>query len=129
MASIMDLFRDVIKGILSNNRDLFDDPEAEKTYTPFIVNRALSYYTDTIFHANQMNQMHQLDKHCQINYFLNTIGTTKRPFVPWAKSVKDGDLQAVKTYYGYSDQRALDALQILTDEQITAIKQKINTGE
>jgi len=125
----MDLFRDVINGILYSKKETFNDPEAERVYTPFIVNRALSMHKDTIFHANQMNQCYNLPKKPQIDYYLNTIRSVKRPFVKWAKPIKEGDLQAVKMYYGYSDQKASEALRLLTDEQITFIKERTNTGE
>lgn len=125
----MDLFKEILPAILQHKPEVFDDPEAEKVYTPFIVNRALSYHADTVFHANQMNQLHQLGKRPQIDFYLNTIRVGRRPFVRWAKTVKIDDLEAVKTYYGYSDRRALEAMRILSDEQITEIKQRINTGE
>jgi hypothetical protein len=125
----VELFKDIINGILYNKRELFKDPEAEKVYNPFIVNRALSYHKDTLFFANQINQLPHLDKSCQIIFFLNTIRASKRPFTKWSKPMKEGDLEAVKMYYGYSDKKALDALKLLTDEQLTEIKERINTGE
>lgn len=125
----MDLFKDIIGGILYNKKSTFEDPEAERTYVPFMVNRALSYHQDTIYHANELNQLRQLEKRPQIDYYLNTIRAKKRPFVKWSKPVKEGDLEVVKMYYGYSTHRAMEALKILTDEQITEIKERIYTGE
>jgi hypothetical protein len=125
----MELFKEIIPAILQHKPEVFDNPEAEKVYTPFMVNRALSYHIDCIFYANQINQYYQLDKSLQIDFLLNTIRANRRPFVPWAKIVKDEDLSAVKSYYGYSNRRALEALKILTEEQITLIKERINTGE
>jgi len=125
----MELFKDIINGILYNKRDLFKDPEAIRVYNPFMVNRALSYHKDTIFFANQLNQLPHLDKYCQITFLLNTIRANKRPFAKWAKPMEEGDLEAVKMYYGYSDKRALEALKLLTDIQLTEIKTRIDTGE
>ena len=124
----MDLFN-IINAVLDNKRAVFEDPEAERIYTPFMVNRALSYHQDTLYLANEMNKVYQLDKKPQIDFYLNTIRPKKRGYVKWAKPIKDGDLQAVKMYFGYSDRRATEALSILTDEQITDIKEKTNTGE
>ena len=124
----MDLFN-VINAVLDNKRSFFEDPEAERQYTPFMVNRALSYHQDTLYLANEMNKLYQLDKKPQIDFYLNTVRAKKRSFVKWAKPIKEGDLQAVKMYFGYSDRRAAEALSILTDEQITSIKEETNTGE
>ncbi len=125
----MDLFKDVLYGILNNKKETFEDPEAERVYVPFLINRALSYHQDTLFYANDMNLYNQLDKKPQIDYYLNSIRSKKRPFVKWAKPIKEGDLQAVKMYYGYSDSKAETALKLLTKEQLTLIKEKTNTGE
>jgi hypothetical protein len=125
----LDLFRDIIGGILNNKKATFDNPESERVYNSFIVNRALSYYKDTIFLANQMNQLHDLDKTCQINFYLNTVRACKRPWIKWAKPIKESDLEAVKSYYGYSNAKAIDALKILSDDQLTIIKKRLNTGE
>ena len=124
----MDLFK-VINGVLNNDTGMFEDPEAQKTYAPFMVNRALSYHQDTLYYANEMNLLWELDKKPQIDFYLNTIRPRKRAFVKWAKKVKEDDLQVVKMYYGYSDRRALEVLKILTDDQITEIKERIYTGE
>lgn len=124
----MDLFN-VINGILDNKKAMFQDPEAERIYTPFMVNRALSYHQDTLYASNEMNLLRNLDKKPQIAFFLNTVRAKKRSFVKWAKPIVEGDLQAVKMYFGYSDQRALEALKILTPEQLTYVKERTNTGE
>jgi hypothetical protein len=125
----MDLFKDIIPGILENKRKTFEEPEAEKAYAPFMVNRALSYHSDCLYFANQLNQMHHLEKRPQIEFYLNTIRAKKRSFVKWAKPIKEGNLQAVKMYFGYSDRHATEALKILTDEQITFIKSRTTIGE
>lgn len=125
----MDLFKDVVNAILFNKPDVFKDPEAEHVYTPFLVNRSLSYHQDSLFYANQMNQMGQLDKHLQINYYLNTIRARRRSFCKWSKPPVESDLNAVMKYYGYNRAKALQAMRILTQEQITLIKEEVNIGE
>jgi hypothetical protein len=117
----MDLFRDIINGILSNNRTIFEDPDAERAYVPFIVNRALSYHQDTLFLANQANQLPHLDKKPQIDLFLNSVKGHKRPWSKWSKPIKSSDLDAVKKCYGYSNAKALQALKLLTPEQLASI--------
>jgi hypothetical protein len=125
----MDLFKDVINGILRNNREVFNDPEAERVYTPFLVNRALSYHQDSLYYANQLNQLHHLDKRPQIDFYLNTIRSHRRDWVKWVKPLKEEDLQAVKMYFGYSTAKAIEAMKLLTDEQITTIKERLYTGD
>ena len=126
----MDLFKEIIPAILQKKVEVFsNNPEAEKSYIPFIVNRALSQHSDTILLANQMNMAHHVDKDLQISFYLNTVQARKRPFVRWTKPLKNEDLQAVMQYYGYSYRKAVDAIEILTTEQITDIKQRVFTGE
>jgi len=126
----VELFKNILPAIFFNKKEVFDDPEAEKVYNPFMVNRALSYHSDIIFAANEMNQNWDiLDKSLQISYFLNTVRARKRPFVRWSKPIKEGDLEAIKQYYGYSTSRALEIMKLLSAEQITLIKERIKQGE
>jgi hypothetical protein len=125
----LDLFKDIIGGILWNKAKTFEDPEAQKAYLPFMVNRALSMHQDSLFYANEMNLYSQLDKKPQIDFYLNTVRPRKRAFIKWSKPIKVEDLDAVKTYYGYSDRRAMEAMKLLTEEQITFIKMRTDTGE
>ena len=97
-------------------------------YAPFIVNRSLSYHMDCVLYANEMNLYPGTDKDIQYQYFLNSIRPMKRGFQPWQKSKTDENIECVKTYFGYSDAKAKEALRILTDEQIADIKTKIDTG-
>lgn len=106
-------------------------PEEEldfKDYNPFIINRSLSYHLDCIFYVNEMNINHHIDKDLQYSYYLNNIRTMKRKFMPWLKPEKSEYLPYVKEYYGYSDQKALDALKILTVEQLEDIKRRTDKG-
>jgi hypothetical protein len=99
-----------------------------KDYAPFIVNRSLSYHVDCILYAQEMNLYPQLDKDMQYHYLLNSIRPMKRKFAPWQKAVKDKDIECVKEFFGYSNRKALEALRILTDDQITEIKIKTDKG-
>ena len=106
-------------------------PEGEldfKDYAPFLVNRSLSYHLDCVPYVQEMNRWPALDKDMQYQYFLNNIRPMKRKFAPWQKSEVEKNIECVKTYFGYSNQKAKEALRILTDEQIAEIKRKTDKG-
>jgi len=105
---------------------MVDDVD-EKSYTPFMINRSLSYFPDTVLFANEMNANHHLDKKLQFHFLINTIRKRKR-FSKWAKPIKESDLEVVKEYYGYSNEKAKQALSLLSDEQINLLKQKVYKG-
>jgi hypothetical protein len=117
-----DLFKDIIPSILQTKKNVLQDELDVKDYTPFVVNRALSYHMDCILYANEMNLYPEMDKDLQYQYLLNTIRSMKRKFQPWQKASADKDLECVKEYFGYSNQKAKEALRILNDEQIAEIK-------
>ena len=104
-----------------------DDPMWEKNYPSFVINHLLSPFQDTILLVNEMNVHHQIDSKLKFDFFINTIRPKKR-FAPWLKANKIKDLEYVKEYYGYSDEKAKSALELLSDEQITAIKDSLNKG-
>ena len=99
----------------------------KKKYPPLIVNKALSGFPDTIMYANEMNQNHHLDKKLQFDFLLNSIRKRKR-FTPWLRANKVSNLEYVKEFYGYSNEKAKSALTILTKEQIKQIKTSLNKG-
>lgn len=99
-----------------------------KEYKPFLINRSLSYHVDCVLYSNEMNMWPGLDPDMQYQYLLNNIRPMKRAYQPWQKSNRDVDIESVKTYFGYSNQKAKDALRILTDEQIAEIKIKTIKG-
>lgn len=101
--------------------------ENKNQYPPFIVNRCLSGFIDTIMVANEMNINHHLSKKLQYEFLLNIV-RPKRRFSPWLKKEKIDDLDAVKSYYGYSNEKAKSALSILSDAQLNSIKQKLTKG-
>ena len=109
------------------NRMNSDDPLWEKHYPPYIVNKCLSHHMDTVMYANEMNLYPNLDKKLQYNFLINTVRSRKR-FSPWDKKEKMNDLEVVKQYYGYSNEKARQALNILTPDQIDFIKTKLNKG-
>jgi len=104
-----------------------NDQLAEKDYAPFMVNRGLSYFQDTIAIANEMNVNHHLDHKPQYEFLLNIVRPRKR-FSKWFKKEQSDDLEAIKEYYGYSTAKSLQVLPILTPDQITKIKEKLEKG-
>jgi len=119
---------DYANEILYGKKNLITDEITEKEYNSFLVNRALSYHYDCVLYANEMNRRHFLDKKMQNSFLINTIRAKKRPFVKWAKSEKNEDIQCLKTIFGFSDSKAAEALRLLTNEQIKQLKQLIDIG-
>jgi hypothetical protein len=124
----MDLFKEVIPSILQTKKSLLEDPRFKKDYAPFVVNRALSYHMDCVLYVNELNINPGLDKDMQYSYLLNSIRSMKRKFQPWQKAETLNDLECVKQYFGYSNERAKEALRILNDEQIAEIRTKTAKG-
>ena len=106
---------------------LEEDPDVIKDYPPYIINRCLSGHLDAIMFANEMNKYPNLDKDLQYHFYLNTLRKKKR-FSPWLRKDKVTDLEIIKQYYGYSNEKALQALKILTPDQIKFIKQRLDIG-
>ena len=122
---------DFVNDINFGKKDIMtdsDNPElAESTYNPFLTNRALSYFPDTIQFANMMNKSSHIDNMLQYSFLLNIIRKRKR-FSKWFKKNDDDVLQMVIDYYGYSVNKAKEALKILNNEQIEAIRVKLIKG-
>jgi len=97
-----------------------EDEQVEKEYLPFIINRCLSYFPDTILQANEMNQYSHLDKKMQFDFFRHSTRARKR-FSKWLKPEKSEQLEAVKIYYGYSNKLADEVMSILSPEQLEHI--------
>jgi hypothetical protein len=123
-----DLFKEIVPSILQTKKSPFKDEYDYKDYVPFVVNRALSYHLDCISYVNQLNLTPGIDKDMQYSYLLNTIRPMKRKFQPWQKTSVDKNIEAVKKYFGYSNEKAKDALRILNDEQIAEIIRKTDKG-
>lgn len=124
----MDLFKDIIPSILQTKKCVINDEIDQKDYVPFVVNRALSYHLDCVLYANEMNMYNGLDKDMQYQYLLNSVRSMKRKFQPWQKSSVIKDLECVKEYFGYSNNKAKDALRILSEEQLAEIREKTIKG-
>jgi hypothetical protein len=119
---------DFINAINTTKENLFEDPQAHKDYSAFMVNRGLSYFPDTVLYANEMNRHPSIPKDWQFSFFLNTISKKKR-FSKWAK--KDNEtksIQLVKEYYGYSTEKAKEALSVLSPEHLNMIEEKLYKG-
>ena len=106
---------------------LEDDENVISEYPPFIINRCLSGHLDCVLFANEMNKYHFLDKDMQYEFYINILRKRKR-FSPWIRKDKESDLEIVKSYYGYSNEKATQALKILSKEQLDYIKQRLDTG-
>ena len=104
-----------------------NDPEAEKDYPAFMVNRGLSLYPDTVLQANEMNQRAGLDSKLAYDYYLNSIRPRKR-FSKWPKKAKSDVVNIIKEYYNCSDSKALEYNRILNVEQIEEIRLRLNKG-
>ena len=118
--------KDWLNSINQTKENLLEEDPTLK-YPAFVVNKCLSGTIDSILFANEMNKSHFLDKKLQYDFYLNSLRKKKR-FAPWLKRGKVEDLDAVKKYYGYSNEKAQQAMRILTKEQIKYIKQKLDTG-
>jgi hypothetical protein len=104
------------------------NPElAIKGYNPWIVNKTLSYFQDTLFYVNEMNKNSHISNEMQYSYYLVSINKRKR-FAKQSKKVVSDDVSSIAKYYGYSLRRAEEVLSILTAEQIKTIKQKLEVG-
>ena len=120
--------KDWLNSINFNKENLIkEDPNIVKQYPPYIINRCLSGHIDAVMYANEMNMYHHLDKDLQYSFYLNSLRKRKR-FSPWLRKDKVTDLECIKEYYGYSNEKASQALKILTTEQINYIKQRLDIG-
>lgn len=118
---------DYLNSINQTKKTVVVDEESEKAYPPFIVNKCLSAFHDTILFANEMNIHNHIDKRMQYDFFINSINPRKR-FTPWAKKSQIDYLDAIKEYYGFNDDKALQALRILSKEQLEQIKKLVDKG-
>lgn len=121
--------KDYLNSINQTKENLLDSEDAgwEKNYPPYVINKCMSQHIDTVMYANEMNQWGQLPNKLQYDFFINTVRPRKR-FSPWAKKEKMNDLEIVKQYYGYSNEKARQALSILTPDQLSFIKSKLDKG-
>jgi preprotein translocase subunit Sec63 len=118
---------DFLNSINSSKKDLMVLPDHEKMYNSFVVNRSLSYFPETVLIANEMNRYHHLDEKLQYDFLLNIIRKRKR-FSKWVKPMTQTDIDNVKEFYGYSDEKARNVLPLLTPQQLKIIKDKVDKG-
>ncbi len=120
--------KDWLNSINKTKKNLIDDDaSAEKTYPPYIINKCLSSHIDSIMFTNEININHHLDKKLQYDFYLNSLRIRTR-FAPWISKDKTEDLECIKKYYGYNNEKAHQALKILNKDQIKYIKSKFYTG-
>ena len=120
--------KDYLNSINYNKKALMDnDEKAEKVYPPYIVNRCLSFFSDTIFHANVVNCNWTLDKKMQFDFYRLSIRKNKR-FSPWVKKEADNNVDLLKQAYGYTEQKAREVLNILRPEDLQTIRKSLDTG-
>ena len=103
------------------------DDLTEKEYPPFMVNRSLSYFPDCVLMANEMNINHHLDKRLQFDFLINIVRKKKR-FSKWAKAQQSDEIEVIKEYYGYSNEKARQIRSLLSSEQIDELKKKVYRG-
>ena len=116
-----------LKAINESKKDIMIDDLAEKEYNSFIVNRGLSYFKDTILYANEMNRYHHLDSRLQFDFLINIIRKKKR-WSKWIKASEVDNLELIKEYYGYSNEKAKSALSLMSNDQIEQLKIRIYKG-
>ena len=116
-----------VNAINYTKQNLIEDDQSEKKYNAFMTNRSLSYFPDTVAAANVMNQYHNIDNKLQFDFLLNIVRKRKR-FSKWIKPDVIDDVEAVKEYYGYSNEKARSVISLLTPDQLQQIKTRIYKG-
>ena len=121
--------KDYLNAINYTKEPLMDteDEQWERKYPPYIVNKCVAPFQDTIMLVNEINQFHHLDKKLQFDFLINSLRPRKR-YTPWVKATKLENLEYVKEFYGYSNEKAKAALDILSEEQISAIRKRLYKG-
>ena len=118
---------DFLNDINYGKQNIMVDDIAEKQYNAFMINRGLSYFNDTVLMANEMNLNAHLDNRLQFDFFINIVRKKKR-FSKWNKPETLSDVEVVKEYYGYSNEKARQVLTLLTSENIDELKKKVYKG-
>ena len=108
-------------------KDIMIDDVAEKAYAPYMVNRQLSYFNDTVLAANEMNLKHHIDNRLQFDFFINIIRSKNR-FSKWFKPTEVENLELIKQHYGYSNEKAKAVLSLFSNEEIDELKQRMYKG-
>jgi hypothetical protein len=120
--------KDFLSSINHDKKPLLDtDENAVKSYTPFVVNRCLSYFADTLFHANEMNCSPWLDNKSQFDFYRLAVRKKKR-FSPWLRKDTEENVTLIKQAYGYTESKAREVLNILSTEDLQSIRKALDTG-
>ena len=120
--------KDWLNSINQTKKHIMDeDPSSTKEYAPYIINKCLSGHIDCLMYVNELNKNHSLDKKLQYDFLINILRIKKR-YSPWIRKDKLKDIDLVKFYYGYSKDKAEQALKILTKDQLNFITQKLEIG-
>lgn len=116
-----------VNEITNGKKNIMVDDIAEKAYNPFMVNRGLSYFHDTVLMANEMNRYHHIDKRLQFDFLINIIRKKKR-FSKWLKPEENAEIEVIKEYYSYSNEKAKQVHSLLSSDQINELKKKVYRG-
>lgn len=116
-----------LTAINDSKQDIMVDDVAEKGYNAFMVNRGLSYFNDTVLMANEMNLHAHLDNRLQFDFLINIVRKKKR-FSKWTKAQSSSDVEVVKQYYGYSNQKARQIYDLITPDQMEELRKKVYKG-
>ena len=120
--------KDFLNSINDSKVNAMDaDSNCERLYPPFIVNRCLSYFNDSILYANEMNLYSNLDKKLQYDFYLNSLRKRKR-FSKWLKNESSDDLDFIKQHFNYSDRKAKDALELLGENGVNELRKRYSKG-
>ena len=118
---------DFVNSINHKKNDMMIDEDTEKGYSPFLINRSLSYFQDTVLLANEMNRMSHLDNKLQYDFLRHAVRSKKR-FSKWAKKSTSDDIEIIKEYYGYTDEKAYAVVDLISDATLAEMKQRISKG-
>ena len=125
--NVMEL-KDWLNSINNTKKNLIDENNSiEREYPPYIINKCLSGHIDCLLYSNEMNMNRHLNKKMQYDFYINSIRKRRR-FSPWVNKEKIKDLEIIKEYYGYNDEKARQSLKILTKKQIEFIKDSLDKG-
>lgn len=116
-----------LNSINDTKKDIMVDDVTEKAYNSFMINRTLSYFPDTVAFANVMNRYHHIDSKLQFHFLINIIRKRKR-FSKWIKPENESDIEVIKQYYGYSNEKAKQVLSLLSPKHIEILRTKVSKG-
>jgi hypothetical protein len=120
--------KNFLNSINYDKKALLDKNEKdERLYPPYVVNRCLSFFPDTIFHVNEINCKPWLDKKMQFDFYRLSIRKKKR-FSPWIKKESENDIDIIKKVYNYNDSKAKEIINILSPTDLDLLKKSLFKG-